>query len=175
MATDSNFEQCLKIILGLEGGLSNHPNDRGGLTNYGVIQRVYDEFRQKLGFPKRSVAQITMPEVREIYLKNYWGPCKAEEFRWPLDLVSFDGAVNCGPRQQALFLQRALGVLADGIIGPKTLAAAKTADPVEVSRRILIQRRGFYRRLVEEDASQGVFLEGWLNRVAKIQARVSDV
>ncbi|MEY5026049.1 MAG: hypothetical protein RLZZ244_1577 [Verrucomicrobiota bacterium] len=171
---DSNFERCLAIVLRFEGGLSDDPNDRGGLTNYGILQRVYSAARTEWGLPVQSVARITLSEVRAIYLKDYWIPSKAAQFAWPLNLVSFDGAVNCGPRQEALWLQRALGVLADGLIGPKTLAAAEAADPVTTSRQILTQRKGFYIRLADRDSSQQVFLGGWLNRVEALRERLAQ-
>ena len=30
------FDKCLPVILNHEGGYSNHPNDSGSHTNYGI-------------------------------------------------------------------------------------------------------------------------------------------
>ena len=38
---DKNFEKIVQLVFGSEGGFSNHPNDRGGRTNYGVTQATY--------------------------------------------------------------------------------------------------------------------------------------
>ena len=46
MASD-NFERCLAITLKWEGGYSNHPDDPGGPTMRGIIQREYDAWRKK--------------------------------------------------------------------------------------------------------------------------------
>ena len=37
-----NFQQALRLVLADEGGVSNHPADRGGLTNKGITQATYD-------------------------------------------------------------------------------------------------------------------------------------
>lgn len=167
------FKRCLSIVLEFEGGLSDDKNDRGGLTNFGILNSEYSAWRKKQGLEPRSVEFISPDEVAQIYLTEYWGPSKADQFAWPLNLVSFDGAVNCGPRQQALWLQRALGVDADGLIGPKTLIAAKDADPVGISKAILEQRADFYRGLVRKDPKQSDFIDGWMNRVITLRGFAS--
>ena len=43
MAT-TDFEYCMRSVLAFEGGKVDNPNDPGGRTNQGVIQRVYDAF-----------------------------------------------------------------------------------------------------------------------------------
>ena len=48
MASD-NFEHCLAITLKWEGGYSNHPDDPGGPTMRGIIQREYDAWRTRQG------------------------------------------------------------------------------------------------------------------------------
>jgi lysozyme family protein len=37
-----SFDDALLETLHYEGGIANHPKDRGGLTNYGVTQKTYD-------------------------------------------------------------------------------------------------------------------------------------
>ncbi|MFZ4792237.1 MAG: glycosyl hydrolase 108 family protein [Candidatus Competibacteraceae bacterium] len=36
-----DFHRCIDPILAEEGGLSNHPDDPGRLTKYGISQRSY--------------------------------------------------------------------------------------------------------------------------------------
>ena len=71
MASD-NFERCLAITLKWEGGYSNHPDDPGGPTMRGIIQREYDAWRKKLGKSRRSVRQIEESELQAIYRDEYW-------------------------------------------------------------------------------------------------------
>ena len=69
MAT-GNFDKCLTRTLVHEGGWSNHPKDPGGATMRGVIQRVYDGYRDRKGLGRRSVRQITDDELKEIYRRR---------------------------------------------------------------------------------------------------------
>ena len=82
-----------------------------------------------------------------------------------LDYLFFDMAVNSGPHEAALILQRALGVTADGRIGPVTRQAAAEADPAQLIAKYTAQKRAFYLNL-----HQPRFLRGWLNRCVDVQA-----
>ena len=57
----------------------------------------------------------------------------------PLDLVVLDGAVLMGVKASIQQLQRALHVKADGVFGPKTLAAAR-ANGLASIQRLLTER-----------------------------------
>ena len=54
----SRFDASLPFILRWEGGFVDHPADRGGATNKGVTQRVYDAWRARQGQAPRSVRLI---------------------------------------------------------------------------------------------------------------------
>lgn len=43
--TNSGFTRAITFILKWEGGFSDDPDDRGGRTNKGVTQKVYDTWR----------------------------------------------------------------------------------------------------------------------------------
>ena len=70
MAKD-NFPQALRLVLADEGGVSNHPADRGGLTNKGITQATYDAWRELHGRPSRSVRAIEHAEVDAIYREQF--------------------------------------------------------------------------------------------------------
>jgi lysozyme family protein len=95
MASD-NFERCLAITLKWEGGYSNHPDDPGGPTMRGVIQREYDAWRKKNGKRPRPVKQIDDDELRTIYRDGYWDAMSCDELPAGFDLCVFDAAVNSG-------------------------------------------------------------------------------
>ena len=120
-----DFAPALAAVLVHEGGYSNHPKDPGGPTMKGVIKRVYDDYRRSKGEPVRDVRQITDEELREIYRKRYWDLIQGDELPTGLDYVVFDGAVNSGPAQATKWLQRGLGVGADGVLGPERLGAGQ--------------------------------------------------
>ncbi|MGO9547773.1 MAG: glycosyl hydrolase 108 family protein [Rhodomicrobium sp.] len=95
MASD-NFERCLAITLKWEGGYSNHPDDPGGPTMKGVIQREYDAWRKKRGKRPRPVRQIEEEELRAIYRDEYWDAMECDGLTSGFDLCVFDAAVNSG-------------------------------------------------------------------------------
>lgn len=169
------FNQCLEVVLGHEGGYSNNQNDRGGATNCGITQAVYDDWRVGKGFGRQPVNGISGDEVKAIYFSRYWLLGKCDQLPAPLDYVHFDGCVNHGVGQAARFLQRALCVAADGAIGPITLAAVREKDCAHsidnVCDDILHQREEFYDRLAETDPRQKVFLKGWHNRIADVRQK----
>lgn len=172
----SRLRTCLEFILKWEGGYVNHPSDKGGATNRGITQAVYDDWRAGQGIPRQPVSGISGDEVKKIYLARYWKLGKCDQLPPPLDYVHFDGCVNHGNKQAAKFLQRALGVEDDGAIGPQTLAAVRQDDAAgrieEVCENILDQREAFYQALTENKPHQKVFLRGWLSRVSQIREKV---
>jgi lysozyme family protein len=171
----TRFEECLALVLGHEGGYSNHAADKGGATSSGITQAVYDEWRAGRGFGRQPVLDISADEVKMIYKARYWLLGKCDQLPAPLDYVHFDGCVNHGPGQAAKFLQRALCVAADGVVGPKTLAAVREDDAAgrieDICANILDQREEFYHRLVEKDPTQKAFIRGWLNRIVAVRGK----
>ena len=97
-----NFERCLAVTLKWEGGYSNHPDDPGGPTMRGIIQREYDSWRKKQGKRTRPVRQIEENELRDIYRSEYWDAMNCGNLDPGLDLCVFDAAVNSGVRRAAL-------------------------------------------------------------------------
>lgn len=159
-----NFERALGLVLGHEGGLSDHALDRGGRTNLGITQATYNTFRRGRGLSQRKVDFITADEVRAIYREMYWDEVRADELPWPLAYATFDAAVNSGPDRAARWLQQSLGVDVDGKIGPKTLAAAR-AKGASALIPLMKARSDFLADLVKRAPSQAAFLKGWLRRL----------
>jgi lysozyme family protein len=72
----------------------------------------------------------------------------------------FDAAYNGG--QPALWLQKAVGVPEDGIIGPVTIAAVNAAEPLQVIMQFNSYRLSYLTSL----SSWQTFGRGWANRIA---------
>lgn len=176
MSEATRFGLCLALVLKHEGGYSEHPADKGGATLNGVTQANYDRWRARQGKPLQHVRHMTPDERDAIYLRDYWQAGKCNQMPAPLDYVHFDGSVNHGIKQAAKFLQRALGVDDDGDIGPQTLAAVRQDDAAgridDICANILDQRAAFYRRIVERNPSQQVFINGWMNRINDVREKV---
>jgi len=161
---DSNFNVALQLILRFEGGYVNDPADKGGETNKGIIKKVYDAYRTSIGKPIQSVKNISDEEVKDIYYKNYWLAAKCDKLPVDVDTVHFDAAVNCGPTQAAKFLQRSIGVNADGVVGDTTLAKVNSMSSKVVVKSYVSSRIDFYIDLVIKDVTQVKFLKGWIRR-----------
>lgn len=165
MASD-NYNACLAFTLRFEGGWSNHPKDPGGATMKGVIQRVYDGYRQRRGLPKRSVRYIEEQELQSIYRYQYWNTVCGDNLPAGVDLVVWDFGVNSGPARAIKYLQKALGVKIDGVIGEATLHAIEQQDPVTLAKKICDLRMQFLRSL----GTFKTFGKGWTSRVNSCRA-----
>jgi len=150
----ANFEKCLAITLHWEGGYSNHPDDPGGPTMRGIIQREYDRWRLEHGLRTRPVRQIEEGELRAIYRANYWDAMNCETLPDGLDLAVFDAAVNSG-------VGRAQTWENDVVSIPDTLGKI---EAYQKSRLAFLERLGKLWR---------VFGAGWRERVMGVLAEAS--
>lgn len=171
----SRFETSLRFVLKWEGDrFTNDPDDRGGATRFGIIQREYDSYRRRRGLPARSVEFITRDEVREIYQHEYWQAVQGNRLPTPLDIVMFDTGVLMGVGRAIRFLQQSLGVTVNGIIGSETLNALSGADSSAIADEFLSRREAFLHRIVERNPSQEKFLRGWLNRLNDLRRTIKQ-
>lgn len=159
------FAEVLPVTLRYEGGYSNDPHDPGGPTMKGVIQRVYDGYRDGRGQPRQSVRRISDAEVLDIYRANYWNLVRGDELPPGLDLAVFDFGVNSGPATATRKLQAVLGLRQDGMMGAATLAEAARRDPVWLIRQYIQARRAYLRSL----PTFWRFGEGWMSRCEDLE------
>jgi lysozyme family protein len=167
----SREKEALTRVLAHEGGYVNHPRIPGGPTNKGITQRVYDAYRRGKGLGAQSVQSISMKEVADIYDRQYWDAVKGDDLPAGIDYVLFDGAVNSGPKQSIIWLQRALGTAykgrVDGTMGFTTIAAVNAENDLDaLVDRICDQRLAFMRHL----STWPVFGRGWAARVAEVRS-----
>lgn len=146
-------------------GYVNDPSDRGGETKFGVAKNPN---------PDVDIAKLTWAEAKDIYYKKYWLAAKCDQLPGRYAALHFDVAVNSGVGRAAKFLQRALGIEDDGVIGPVTLRKANETDVFLLCESVCLQREQFYNSIVARDPSQAKFLKGWLRRVNELRAFVSD-
>lgn len=161
------FDRALAKVLVHEGGYVNHPKDPGGATNQGITQRVYDDYRKTMGVNAQPVSKLTNAERDSIYRARYWALIKGDSLPAGISYVVFDGAVNSGVSQSVKWLQRALGVPADGVIGPQTINAARAHENHDaLVGRICDLRMAFLKAL----KTWKTFGKGWTRRVDGVRA-----
>lgn len=162
----SDFKKAIEELLGQEGGYVDNPKDAGGATNWGISAR----FLKAIGDP-RHPKDLTRENAIALYHVHFWdalGLGEIEDARIASRLL--DIAVNAGPGWAGRLVQRALracmvsGIKEDGVLGPATRAAIASANPMLLMVALRSEQAGRYREILARDASQEVFIRGWINR-----------
>lgn len=189
----ANVDSLLPYILKFEGGFVNDPADAGGATNKGVTIATW----RQVGYDKdgdgdidvADLKMLTNADVRNRVLKPaFWD-------RWKADRIKSQGVANIlvdwvwGSGKHGIVIpQCLLGVVSDGIVGEKTLAAVNAADPRQLFDTIFEARKKFlhditnqsiarYERKIGRKATEAElkkhtnkrFIKGWLNRLEAIK------
>jgi lysozyme family protein len=154
-----NFDQAFDALLKHEGGFVNHKDDKGGATRFGITEAVARE----VGY-RGEMRELPLELAKRIYRERYWDAVKADQLPGAVRYLVFDAAVNSGVGQAARWLQRAVKVKDDGVIGPMTLLAANQSNPEALARRVLAQRLRFMSGL----ANWPAFSRGWARRIADL-------
>ena len=168
---NDNFAPSLAAMLAHEGGKVDNPRDPGGRTAFGVTQRVYNDWRQSQGLAPRDVWEIDQTEVAAIYRKRYWDACRCDDLPSGVDYCIFDFAVNSGVNRASRYLQRAMLLAEDGVIGPVTLAtAARWSAPALISEVCSLRQK-----FLEQLPTFAAFGRGWTRRGAEVEGRAEEM
>lgn len=155
----SAFDRCVAFVLRAEGTLSNDPRDNGGLTKYGISQKSY---------PNLDIQKLTVEAAIEIYRRDFWDELQLSSVPEHLALIMFDCACNQGPGTSAALMQITLKLNPpDGVVGPKTLAALQSCEPLLTIKEFQKKRLIKYKR--HEDWP--VFGLGWAVRAIDVAAQ----
>lgn len=186
---ESNFQMAHKFTAEWEGGITNHPADRGGVTAYGASfefvkdlaasssgKNLLQSIGVSLPVTENTIRKLTRPQVEAMFRFKFWDGLELDRLPFRQALLLYDCAVNTGKRQGVKLSQRGYNrcvsygekLVEDGLMGPKTRAALQS-DTIPVTKAILQARRKFYEMLAEQKPTQKVFLKGWLNRVNALE------
>lgn len=166
----ANIDKLAPFILRWEGGFVNDPVDKGGATNMGVTIGTW----RSVGYDKDGDGDIDVDDlhlldkedvIERVLRPHYWNRWRADEIlnqsvaNILVDWVWASGTHGIKRPQHIL------GVTPDGIVGPKTLAAVNSMDPMELHFRIKNDRIKFIDEICQRDPSQERFRKGWMNRI----------
>lgn len=165
-----NWEEALAHVLKYEGGYVNHPADPGGMTNLGVTKRVWEEWTGRPA-TEADMRALTPAMVSPLYKKRYWDAVRGDDLPSGVDFCVFDCAVNAGVGRASRFLQQAVGVTADGQIGPKTLEAVTAMPADQIIEKFCDLREAHYKSL----STFATFGKGWMNRLNAVEAESSHM
>jgi lysozyme family protein len=158
------FGVCFRVVLLEEGGFSNDPKDPGGATKYGITLQALSKSRG-VKCTVSDVEKMNVFEAQKIMRKDFWDANHCENFSHGIALCLFDVTINSGPSRAAKILQKVVGVDVDGVIGMKTIAAAKALNAKDVILRMCCARVDFLRKLSNFPHAGN----GWLKRVDRIK------
>jgi len=128
--------------------------------------RTYCRYKGRGTASVQDLKNITYKEWRDVVHTLFWS-------KWKADLIEDQAVANMlvdwvwasGQGIGIKRVQKILGVTADGIVGPKTLAAVNAANPAELVKKVYDARVAHFNAIVRNNPSQKKWLKGWLNRV----------
>jgi lysozyme family protein len=135
----SQFKEGFQFVLKWEGGYVDDPDDPGGQTKYGISKAAY---------PHLNIPELKMIDAVYIYYEDYWAKAGCSELDYPLNIVVFDTAVNCGVGRATHWLKKAKNV----------------HDYLDI-------RKQHYLNLAESPRFRK-YLRGWLNRLNDLKKLV---
>lgn len=153
----SAFDRAFAEMMHSEGGYADRDSaaDPGGRTNHGVTEKV----ARAWGY-KGDMRDLPLDTAKQIAKKNYWDAYQCDQLPDLIAFHVFDTAYNGG--YPAKWLQEAIGVTADGIIGARTIAAARSADPWKVIALFNAKRMHYLTNLNNWPHNA----KGWARRIA---------
>ncbi len=180
--------QIAAAIVAREGGFVNDRDDPGGATNHGVtlgtLQRLGLDFTRDGRVDQADVRALTAAKAIDIFVEHYFRGPRIAELPLVLQAAVFDMYVNAGANAvrilQRLIRDMRIDVGVDGVIGPKTIAAAHAAAaaaPDHVADAYGIARRNYYYALADARATSRKFARrqdggkgGWIARAEEFIA-----
>lgn len=159
------FDEAFRRLIGHEGGYTIDRRDPGNWTGgkvgvgelkgtkYGIAANTY---------PNLDIKNLSLAQAKEIYKKDWWDKLGGNGLHSAITFQLWDFAINAGKKRAIQELQQAVGVTADGIIGPKTMEAVNAHDLNDVILTLTAERLRFYTSL----KTWPTYGKGWTNRVA---------
>lgn len=170
----ADVKKLAPFIFSWEGGYVNDPLDLGGETNMGVTIGTWKQVGKDLNgdglINGEDLKLIDKDLIIDCVLKpHYWD-------RWQADQIKNQSIANilvdwvwASGTHGIKRPQRILGVTADGIVGPKTIAAINAADPSKLFALIKADRIKFVDEIVAARPANKRFEKGWKNRINSIK------
>ncbi|OUJ15042.1 glycoside hydrolase family 108 protein [Acetobacter sp. DsW_063] len=147
--TAQNFDACLDFVRTAEGGYSDDPKDPGNWlrgdkgrgdtligSHYGVSAMTLAAWSAPAAISADSMRALDLKTFDAIARSRYWNPLAGSALPAGVDLMTFDFGWNCGVGASATLLQRIVGAVADGRIGPKTLDGVSHIDVTDLLPQI---------------------------------------
>lgn len=172
---DQAFEEAFDELARSEGEFGDDSRDAGNWTSGVVGKGKLNGTKYGISaasYPQLDIKNITLAEAKEIYRRDYWDVWVGLEglsAEMPPSFIKelFDAGVNAGKGNAKRFLQRAINVLDDGLIGDVTIAALDRAFSdygiARVEQWFLGENLDHYTEL----SIWTIYGRGWAKRIAR--------
>lgn len=147
-------------------GIVLDPDDLGGATLVGITAATYSDYCRRTGKKETDLRKLTYAEWLDILKTMFWD-------RWQADLINSQKVAETlvdwvwtSGKYGITEAQRLLGVAADGIVGPKTLAAVNSSDADILFDALKDARIAYTERICRARPANRKFRSGWLRRIA---------
>jgi lysozyme family protein len=159
----------LNRVLGREGGYVDHPNDKGGPTNFGVTLATLSGYLGRQASPD-DVKNLSRSMAAEILAQGYLYAPRFDAVRDPAVRAALvDYAVHSGPGRALKAVRVICGLpLSPGVLTDDELAVINQRDQTKLWRELLAHRIHWLTQIIRASPSQGVFAAGWFNRIADV-------
>lgn len=175
----ADLKKFIGRLLGHEGGIADDKADRGGKTNKGITLQTW----LAVGYDKDWDGDIDWEDLKRIDNKDafkvvydhYWSKWKADQIlnqslaELLVDWCYHSGTHGIRRPQRILNIEFKFPVIADGVVGPRTLEAVNRVDQEDFFDSVKAARLRFIDAIVRKDPTQKKFLRGWKNRINSFQ------
>ena len=163
-----SFDKILTKTLQFEGGLRLHKNPTENFETYaGIYRKAHPDWEGWDYIDRGEDPPFEL--VRQFYRTHYFK--HFEHLKYDVvKAILFDTAVNLGVKTAVKLAQKVLGLVPDGVIGPKTTNALDNIEDVEkFVLAYILARIAFYVNLANKNPRKyGLYLRGWLNRCLEL-------
>ena len=159
------FDDSFETLVGVEGNFGNDSRDPGNWTGGAVGAGVLKGTKYGISaaaYPDIDIKNLTLEGAKVLYGRDYWDRLHLDELPASIRYDLFDAAVNSGVVQAIKFLQEAVGVVVDGVIGPATIAAANLMTGDQLDKKLSGHRLLFMANC----KVWPTYARGWARRIA---------
>lgn len=159
------FDECFDRLLAHEGNFTDDRRDRGNWTSgkIGVGELRGTKYGiSAMAYPGEDIKNLTVAQAKALYRRDYWGPAGCDAVPDGVKFDLFDMAVNSGVRTAIKTLQRAIGEMDDGVLGPKSLQAIQSMP----AARLVARFNGARLMFMTDISTWPAYGRGWARRIA---------
>jgi len=164
-----NFIKMMNNILLFEGGYFAEE-----VTNFGVMQPIYDDYRKKKKLPQQDVNDITITEVYDIYYNMYYLKGKCNLLTPATSFVHFDACINFGIGGATKLLKKTIGLDYNTPYWNDSILIFIT-DSVDIDLAYNYINNRMIKRyeIVKDHPKKKKFLKGWISRDDQVSSLIT--